>query len=168
MAPVQQLGMLDVVFYIGIAWVTFRLFTATRARWSGIQTTPLRGPSRKSLIFGVSREVNLAEDPAILYEQWANEYGPAYWVPRAFGNYKIMLMDPKAIAHFYSKETLGYVQTKPSKMFIEALVSKLGYGCAFLLMSYVKFGRGLLTAEGESHRRLFAIYRECFWDLTPF
>jgi hypothetical protein len=131
MAPVQQLGMLDVVFYIGITLAIFRLFVATRARWSGIQTTSLRGPSSKSLIFGMSREINLAEDPAIIYEQWANEYGPAYRVPRGFGNYKIMLMDPKALAHFYSKETFGYIQTKPTKIFIEALVSKLGLRLCF-------------------------------------
>jgi hypothetical protein len=35
-------------------------------------------------------------------------------------------------------------------------------------MSYAKFGRGLLWAEGESHRRFFAIYRECFWVLTSY
>ncbi|KAJ8517386.1 hypothetical protein ONZ45_g5419 [Pleurotus djamor] len=49
---------------------------------------------------------------------------------------RIQLCDPKAIAHFYSKETWTYVLSAFAKIFIGTF-----------------FGRGLLMAEGESHRR---------------
>ncbi|KAF8972060.1 cytochrome P450 [Flammula alnicola] len=100
------------------------------------KTTPLKGPANPSLLFGLYRFINESEDPGVVYEEWASEYGPAFRVPGGFGSSRIVICDPKANAHFYSKETFGYVQTKLSRVFIENL-----------------FGRGLLWAEGESHRR---------------
>lgn len=123
MAPVQQLGVLDVVCYIGISWLIVRLFTSATSRWTSIQITPLRGPRSKS-IFGMSREVDRAEDAALIYEKWLNEYGPAYKIPRSFGSYNIVIMDPKANAHFYAMPDC-YVQTKSTKIFVESFVSKL-------------------------------------------
>lgn len=124
------------VLYAGVTWAVLRLFTLARARWSGVQTTSLRGPPSKSILFGKYHEINQFEDSSILYEQWANEYGQAYKVPGGFGAYRILIMDPRAIAHYYAKESFVYVQNKFAKMFIANL-----------------FGRGLLWAEGESHRR---------------
>lgn len=71
-----------------------------------------------------------------MYERWAEKYGPAYVVPGGFGSKRVVICDPRANAHFYARETFGYVQTKLSRVFIENL-----------------FGRGLLWAEGESHKR---------------
>ncbi|KAF4616127.1 hypothetical protein D9613_011263 [Agrocybe pediades] len=99
-------------------------------------TAKLRGPKNESFLFGLYRLINEAEDPGALYEDWSLQYGPAFNVPGGFGSTRIVICDPRANAHFYSKETFGYVQTKLSRVFIENL-----------------FGRGLLWAEGESHRR---------------
>ncbi|CDO76372.1 hypothetical protein BN946_scf185011.g36 [Trametes cinnabarina] len=99
------------------------------------RTTPLAGPPRESWLFGIRKAGNDA-DSAALYEQWAEQYGPVYRVPAPFGSTRVVLTDPKAIAHFYAHETFTYIQTKLSRVAIENL-----------------FGRGLLWAEGESHKR---------------
>ena len=57
-----------------------------------------------------------------MYERWAEEYGPAYVVPGGFGSKRVVICDPRANAHFYARETFGYVQTKLSRVFIENLV----------------------------------------------
>ncbi|KAF8883120.1 cytochrome P450 [Infundibulicybe gibba] len=96
------------------------------ANWrsrSKIAGTELRGPPNPSFWFGLYRSINESDDAGLLFEQWAKEYGPHS-------------ASPAASIHFYSKETFGYVQTKLARVFIENL-----------------FGRGLLWAEGESHRR---------------
>ncbi|KAL7281930.1 hypothetical protein ACG7TL_003397 [Trametes sanguinea] len=100
------------------------------------RTTPLAGPPSTSWIFGIRRAGNDTEDAAIMYEEWAEQYGPVYRVPAPFGSTRVVLTDPKAIAHFYAHETFTYIQTKLSRVAIENL-----------------FGRGLLWAEGESHKR---------------
>ncbi|KAF5371478.1 hypothetical protein D9615_009620 [Tricholomella constricta] len=136
MAPVLQLGFLDIVTYGLALWLLSKLYKFALSGRRGVQTTPLRGPKSESFLFGLSRVVRESEDASILSEQWANEYGSVYRVPIALGPSRIVIVDPKAAAHFYSKETFVYVQTPLARRFIENL-----------------FGRGLLWAEGESHRR---------------
>ena len=85
-------------------------------------TTLLKGPVNPSSLFGFYRQINEAEDPGIIYDEWAAEYGPAFHVPGGFGSSRIVICDPKANAYFYSKETFGYIQTKLSRVFIENLV----------------------------------------------
>jgi hypothetical protein len=89
------------------------------------KTTPLNGPANTSLLFGLYRHINESEDPGLVYEGWAKEYGPAFKIPGGFGSSRILICDPRANAHFYSKETFGYVQTKLSRVFIENLVSNI-------------------------------------------
>lgn len=85
--------------------------------------TPLRGPRSPSFIFGHYRYIQEQNDPELVYEKWAKKYGPAYQVTGPFGSKRIVICDPKANAHFYSRETNGYVQTKLAHVFIENLVS---------------------------------------------
>jgi len=82
----------------------------------------LRGPKNESILFGLYRLITEATDPGFLYEQWSLQYGPAFNVPGGLGSSRIVICDPRANAHFYSKETFGYVQTKLSRIFIENLV----------------------------------------------
>jgi cytochrome P450 len=72
----------------------------------------------------------------MMYEHWAQEYGAVYMTPSVLGQTKIVLNDPRAIAHFYARESWTYVQTPLSLTVIENLV-----------------GRGVLWSQGESHRR---------------
>jgi hypothetical protein len=121
------MGFVDVLYYLGALWIVTKLYTAGAARWCGqVRTTPLRGPASKSFLFGLRRHINESEDPSVLYEGWAAEYGPAYKVRGIFGATRIMICDPQANAHFYAKETFGYVQTQLARTFIENLVSHSG------------------------------------------
>jgi len=135
MSPIAQFAFSDVVIYALGLWLILTLFKWLSNR-RGAQTTSLRGPPSESFLFGLSRVVMESEDASLLSEQWAREYGPVYRVPNALGSSTITLVDPKAVTHFYSKDTFGYVQTSLGSAFIETLL-----------------GRGLLWAEGESHRR---------------
>ncbi|KAK1220157.1 hypothetical protein PQX77_017096 [Marasmius sp. AFHP31] len=136
MTPVRQLSVADVVVTSAAIFIVHRIIKHYRSRSNRGNVTPLDGPSSKNKIFGLTKELQTSEDVGKLYEDWATEYGSVYKVPTSLGTEKIMLLDPKAISHFYSKETFVYVGTPLAKQFIARF-----------------FGRGLLWAEGESHRR---------------
>ncbi|KAG2124463.1 cytochrome P450 [Suillus cothurnatus] len=104
-------------------------------RWR-LKTTHLRGPPRTSLIYGVSHDLTSSQDSGGMYERWAAEYGVAYMIPSVLGQTRIVLCDPRAIAHFYARETWTYVQTPVSLAVVETSI-----------------GRGLLWSQGEAHRR---------------
>jgi hypothetical protein len=89
---------------------------------TAVRTTSLPGPRNTSLLFGLYRHINESPDPGLVYERWAEKYGPAYVVPGGFGSKRVVICDPRANAHFYARETFGYVQTKLSRVFIENLV----------------------------------------------
>jgi hypothetical protein len=127
MSPVLGMGFVDIFYYLGALWIVVKLYAVGAAWWRGrALTTPLQGPTSRNILFGLYRYINQSEDPGALYEGWASEYGPAFKVPGGFGTYKIMICDPKANAHFYSKETFGYVQPALARTFIENLVSYSG------------------------------------------
>ncbi|KAJ7598450.1 cytochrome P450 [Mycena floridula] len=101
--------------------------------------TPLRGPtSSPSFLYGY--QLKIVEDQnetATLYQDWATEYGSVFSIPWIMGeSTRIVLMDPKAIAHFYARGEAGYTQTQASRNVIAMI-----------------FGNGIITAEGEVHRR---------------
>ncbi|KAF8878007.1 cytochrome P450 [Gymnopilus junonius] len=124
--------MLSLLIFTILSGILYRIFDLL----SLSTQSKLNGPPNPSYLFGSYRFLNESDDPGLIYEHWEQEYGPAFRVPGGFGSSRIVICDPRANAHFYSKETFGYVQTKLSRVFIENL-----------------FGRGLLWAEGESHRR---------------
>lgn len=100
------------------------------------KTTALNGPASPSYLFGLHRHINEAEDPDVLFEDWASQYGPAFRIPGGFGSSQIMICDPRANAHFYSKETFCYVQTKTSRIFIENLVGRCSSGERQILIDF--------------------------------
>ena len=87
-----------------------------------LRTTQLRGPPSKSFLYGVGKRILDADDSGSLYEAWAQEYGPVYAVPSTLGSERVVLCDPKAIAHFYSRETWTYIQTPFTKRNLAASV----------------------------------------------
>lgn len=104
--------------------------------------TQLAGPPSTSLLFGVTKTVadmqetgEFCEDAGKLFEDWAEQYGPVYRIPAAFGSEKVVLCDPKAIQHFYSRETTGYVHTKMMSRAIATLV-----GCSMPPYAFVLTG----------------------------
>ncbi|KAL0067301.1 hypothetical protein AAF712_005699 [Marasmius tenuissimus] len=136
MTPARQLSVIDIVVASATIFLVQRILKYYRSRLNRGSVTPLDGPSSKNRIFGITKELETSEDVGKLYEDWATEYGSVYKVPTSLGTEKIMLLDPKAISHFYLKDTTVYVGIPFAKQFIARF-----------------FGKGLLWAEGESHRR---------------
>jgi hypothetical protein len=106
--------------------------------FGGRRTTPLKGPPSKDFLFGWMPYLMRVPDIGAVYEEWAHEYGSVFEVPTALGSRKVVLADPKALAHFSAKETYGYVYSPQDKRSLERLI-----------------GRGLIWADGDSHKRCF-------------
>jgi len=110
-------------------WYAFHAAIASAAVWTllrwlrtsrgQLRTTQLRGPPSESFLYGVGKRILNADDAGAEYEAWAQEYGPVFTVPSTLGSNSIVLCDPKAIAHFYSKETWTYIQTPLIKTIFE-------------------------------------------------
>ena len=98
------------------AWAVAKLIRMSLRR---VRTTKLRGPPGSSFVYGVGKILLEVDDAASMYESWAQEYGVAYEVPSTLGRRKIVLCDPKAIAHFQAKESWTYVQTPLTKKIFE-------------------------------------------------
>ncbi|KAJ6579602.1 cytochrome P450 [Mycena vulgaris] len=131
-SPAYRLDVALVLLLLAL-WLGTKILYSRR----GSHSTKLRGPPSTSRIFGLSRYVMQAgPDISAIYEEWAARYGPVYEIPFAFGFKKIVITDPMALAHFYNSERTVYVRTESDRLFLGRL-----------------FGRGLLWAEGETHRR---------------
>ena len=124
----RQITALDVtVLFVGAWWLT-RVARTLRRR---TKTTPLKGPASKSFIFGNSHFLSVQEDPALAYEEWAEQYGAVYRTPMALGGTHVVLCDPQGIQHLFSKEPYGYIHSPSDKILIETMVSLYGlYGFA--------------------------------------
>ncbi|KAG1742288.1 cytochrome P450 [Suillus paluster] len=129
----RSVGTFNIACSFAALWAFVKVLRALRWR---LKTTQLRGPPRSSIVYGVSNDLVSSTDTAAMYERWADEYGVVYMIPSVLGQTKIVLCDPKAIAHFYARETWTYVQTPLASVLLETSI-----------------GRGLLWAHGESHRR---------------
>ena len=101
-------------------WAFVKLMCMSLRR---VRTTRLRGPPSLSLVYGVGKILLEVDDPASIHESWAQEYGAVYEIPSALGGRRIILYDPKTIAHFHAKETWTYVRTPMIKKAIEQGVS---------------------------------------------
>ncbi|TFK53095.1 cytochrome P450 [Heliocybe sulcata] len=123
----------DAVLFFLCSWLVYKV---SKRLLNPAKTIRLRGPPSPSWVFGVGRYISDQPDSGPVYEKWASEYGPVYEVPAGFGKRKVILTDPKAISHFYAKETTTYVHSPNGKLVIESIV-----------------GRGLLWADGDSHKR---------------
>lgn len=133
MAPVRKITSLDVfILFVGL-WLASKGVRILRRR---SKTTRLKGPASRSWIFGVARFLRESGDEALVYEEWAEQYGVVFRMPMALGSSRVVLCDPKAIQHFYSKETYGYVQNATTRIFISDML-----------------GKGIIWAEGDSHKR---------------
>ncbi|KAF7354641.1 Cytochrome P450 4F12 [Mycena sanguinolenta] len=129
-----NLGLRGFLLLLAI-WLCTKL-VAYLFRPAGVPTTKLRGPPSPSRILGFTRYAMQAADISVEYEQWAALYGGVFEIPLAFGMKQVMLSDPKALNHCYNTERSIYVRTESERQVISAM-----------------FGRGVLWAEGEMHKR---------------
>jgi len=84
----------------------------------------LRGPPSSSWLFGTTKEPS---DLGILYAKWEKKYGPVYEIPSSLGSKMLVLADPKALAHFFAKDTYTYCQPEWIKTSIRRIVSSLPF-----------------------------------------
>jgi len=124
---------IDVVFASLAVWLLLRNLNSSRKH---VTTTKLRGPARKSRLYGVGRIIEESQDASSLFEQWENDYGPVYTIPHALGSSQVILCDPKAASYMLARDTLVYDHPP---------VTKAGLRNAI--------GDGILSAAGESHKR---------------
>ncbi|KAI6040237.1 cytochrome P450 [Pisolithus marmoratus] len=133
-AVTRSVTLLDVAAVVVAAWALLASLRAARPRT--FKATKLRGPPRTNFVFGAAKQILETQDPGDIYEAWAKEYGVVYQVPTTLGGKQVVLTDPRALAHYYARETWTYVQTDTTKLFTER-----------------NFGRGMLWAEGDEHKR---------------
>ena len=99
--------------------VVFAIYRYNRRQ----RTTKLRGPPSNDFIFGASKELFNSPDMGGMYKNWEETYGPVYQIPTTLGSTVIVLQDPGAITHMYSKDTLIYHQSRLDKAIFGGLVS---------------------------------------------
>ncbi|KAH7907651.1 cytochrome P450 [Hygrophoropsis aurantiaca] len=133
LSQLKSLRAVDILVVSSVTWALLKLIRTTRRH---LKSTKLRGPPNQSFVFGLGKILQATEDRGAVYEQWAREYGLVYMVPSALGGTRVVLCDPKAIAHFYARETYTYILSPLSRNLIETIT-----------------GRGLLWSQGDSHKR---------------
>ena len=106
---------------MGISFFTWTLIRLVRTPYRRTRTTRLNGPSSRNLLLGFP-EFFTSHDSSEIYERWAEEYGAVYQVPSVLGATRIVLYDPKAIAHFYAKETTTYILTSLGRFLTSMVV----------------------------------------------
>ncbi|KAG9309799.1 cytochrome P450 [Chiua virens] len=126
-----------VVGVVAISFFTWTLIRLARTVYRRTQTTRLNGPPSKNFLLGYPEFFTDPDSPEI-YEAWAEEYGAVYQLPSVLGTTRIILCDPKAIAHFYAKETTTYILPPLGRFLTGILVGR----------------DSLLTTHGNVHKRL--------------
>ncbi|KIL58805.1 hypothetical protein M378DRAFT_1023882 [Amanita muscaria Koide BX008] len=98
----------------------------------------LRGPRSNNFLLGRLREIlGVVGDVATVFDLWIGEYDYAFKVPTGLGTNRIVLSDPKAVAHVYANDGFGYLRATYSTTFSRALM-----------------GHNMISANKEEHRRL--------------
>ncbi|TFY68877.1 hypothetical protein EVJ58_g744 [Rhodofomes roseus] len=124
----------ELVCYLTVTLLLVRLFFDHLHRRT--QETSFNGPPSPSWLFGVSKLLAQSSDSASLYERWSEKYGLVYTISATLGKSCLVLCDPKAVQHFYSGDTYGYVQTSATRALVKSM-----------------FGHCVLWAEGATHKR---------------
>ena len=88
----------------------------------GSCSTPLKGPPRLSWLSGAFGFQFTIAGRAAAVNEWAAEYGPVFQIPWVMGRNQVVLCDPKAVAHFYARDSTVYGGSKSNRKLIEILV----------------------------------------------
>jgi hypothetical protein len=115
----------DAIISLLVLFVSYKLVKTFVTRKSNARLPKLKGPPNTSLLYGRLLEVNKSNDRGTTYAEWAGKYGDVFEIPAQLGGRHIIIFDPKAIAHFLSKDTFTYIGSNFSKAFIKRFVSSL-------------------------------------------
>lgn len=86
--------------------------------------TKLRGPPRRSYLYGYTDILHSTFDQGPIFEEWSKEYGLVYQLPSPLAMTKVVVMDPKAIAHIFGNDTYGFRQTPLGRLNLSILVRR--------------------------------------------
>ncbi|KIM65584.1 hypothetical protein SCLCIDRAFT_439847 [Scleroderma citrinum Foug A] len=140
----------NTALYVSAALATVLLFKLVNISRRKVSTTRLLGPPSPSFLYGVAKDTMESSDPGSIYEEWMDEYGVAFEVPAALGRKTIMLLDPKALQHYYVRETWTYTALPSARAALHRTT-----------------GKSVLWSIGEDHRshaairKLTPIYFDC-------
>ncbi|SJL09876.1 uncharacterized protein ARMOST_13257 [Armillaria ostoyae] len=104
-------------------------------RWTRISIANIRGPQPHSILYGNFPEMLEGQAGDIDFK-WQEEFGDVIRIKAPFGEDRLLISDPKALQYIY--QTSGYGFTKTSGR---------------LAVSQTIFGPGLVSVDGDVHRR---------------
>ena len=138
--------------------LTFVVLAVLYRTYRRPRTTKLRGPPSKGFLVGVMKDHFNSSDLGCMYGNWEKTYGPVYEIPSSLGSTILVLQDPKAITHLFSKDTTTYHQNKVSKALFKNHLKVSPFDGSFraiLSRSFDgKLNDVLVVTEGETHKRL--------------
>ncbi|KAM6495399.1 Cytochrome P450 [Amanita muscaria] len=91
----------------------------------------LSGPRSNNFFFG-----RLLDDFLTAMDLWVGEYGHVFKMPTGLGASRIVIADPKAVAHIFANDSVGYLRLASGKKFTRTF-----------------FGHSMISADGDDHRR---------------
>ncbi|EPQ59966.1 cytochrome P450 [Gloeophyllum trabeum ATCC 11539] len=118
-ATFQDLNPAGLLLCAVVALLLYQIFRALRRRR---RSTPLRGPPSQSFLWGIRKYMSFSSDTIDMFEQWVIAYGPVFHLPSVLGSREVVLADPKALSHYYSKETTIYQKTTYLRLALEKIV----------------------------------------------
>ncbi|KAK0438173.1 cytochrome P450 [Desarmillaria tabescens] len=107
----------------------------------------VRGPPSPSILLGHERVLRNRSNFGELEMQWARYYGNVYRIRGCFAQDMLVVSDPTTIGYIISSSSSGnrFLKTKDSTFLVDLLL-----------------GQGLVTAEGEIHRRQRKVINSAF------
>ncbi|KAL4269205.1 Cytochrome P450 superfamily protein [Pleurotus pulmonarius] len=120
---------------LGVGFTLVALLQALYRRYTRISIRHVPGPPSDSFLLGNMREFH-HRPVAEADFKWQEEYGNIVRFKAAFGEDRLLVMDPKALQYIY--QTAGYNFPKPKER---------------REMSRIISGSGILSAESSDHKR---------------
>ncbi|EJU03026.1 cytochrome P450 [Dacryopinax primogenitus] len=133
MSALFNMRFLDIAALGIVAWLVVVIYRRVLVKG---RMTRLRGPPRKSWILGYNREL-MVTTSGPWFEKWAKEYGACFMLPSELGTHRLILTDPRAIAHVLTTNSYHYRRPEGLRLATKKLL-----------------GEGILSAEGDDHKRL--------------
>ncbi|EIW83459.1 cytochrome P450 [Coniophora puteana RWD-64-598 SS2] len=114
-------------------WVTLKIWGHVQARR---RTTHLRGPPRRSILYGTNDKFELKDRSPQMVE-WISKYGGVFSLPVVAGMRWTVLCDPVGLEHVYASDEEDYDAPQIAKISLELMLGK----------------GNLLSLRGEEHKR---------------
>ncbi|KAK7030992.1 hypothetical protein VNI00_010220 [Paramarasmius palmivorus] len=121
---------------IGAAVVALSSFLLLYLLNKGKRLDFLNGPEGEGYLLGVEYLLRTEQHVGDLTFRWIESFGPTYRQPGSFGQPKLVTADPRAIHHILHANVNEYPEARDLRRFFELI-----------------FGRGVLWAVGEEHRK---------------